>query len=199
MHHFQARRLQNYGESIFDEVHLLAQQYEAIDLGSGLVDFEEPQEIVMAAQKAIADGYNQYALGRGEPVLNEAIAAHAARFYGQSVDPVDEVTVVSGVTEGLWSAAVAFIEPGDEVIVFEPFYEPYVPSIEIVGGQVIPVTLHAPAFRFDPEELRAAFSPRTKAILINTPHNPTGTVFFPSRTFVNCRTLSGIRRTCLDR
>lgn len=177
MRNFQASRLQHYGNSIFDEVNLLAEQYQAVNLGSGQVDFEEPQEIIAAAQKSMANGQNQYALGSGEPILNEAIAAHAARFYGQSINPADEITVVSGVTEGLWSAACAFVEPGDEVIVFEPFYEPYVPSIEIAGGRVIPVTLHAPSFRFDPDELRAAFSTQTKAILVNTPHNPTGTVF----------------------
>lgn len=177
MHHFQASRLQNYGESIFDEVNLLAEQYQAINLGSGQVDFEEPDEIVAAAKRSLAAGQNQYALGNGEPALNQAIAAHAKRFYGQSVDPNAEITTVSGVTEGLWSAALAFVEPGDEVIVFEPFYEPYVPNIEIAGGKVVPVTLRTPDFRFDPDELRAAFSPQTKAILINTPHNPTGTVF----------------------
>lgn len=174
---FAAQRVTGYGDSIFDEINLLAQQHQAVNLGSGQVNMEEPPEIVAAAQRAIADGRNQYALGRGEPQLNEAIAAHAARFYGQSVDPVGEVTVTSGVTEGLWSAAQAFVEAGDEVIVFEPFYEPYVPAIRMSGGHVIPVTLHAPDFRIDPDELRAAFSSRTKAILINTPHNPTGTVF----------------------
>ncbi len=173
---FAAQRVSGYGDSIFDEINLLAQQHQAVNLGSGQVNMEEPPEIIAAAQRAIVDGRNQYALGRGELELNEAIAAHAAHFYGQPIDPASEVTVTSGVTEGLWSAAQAFIETGDEVIVFEPFYEPYVPAIRMSSGRVVPVTLHAPDFRFDPDELRAAFSPKTKAILINTPHNPTGTV-----------------------
>jgi N-succinyldiaminopimelate aminotransferase len=114
---------------------------------------------------------------QGEAVLRAAVAGHAARFYGQEVDPTTEVSITSGVTEGLHAALLSFVNAGDEVIVFEPCYDSYVPCIRIAGGVPVAVTLRAPAFRFDPEELRAAFSPRTRALILNTPHNPTGTVF----------------------
>jgi N-succinyldiaminopimelate aminotransferase len=105
------------------------------------------------------------------------VAAHAARFYGQQIDPAGEVSITCGVTEALHAAVLSFVNPGDEVIVFEPFYDCYVPSIRTAGGIPVAVTLRAPSFRLDPDELRAAFSPRTKALILNTPHNPTGTVF----------------------
>jgi N-succinyldiaminopimelate aminotransferase len=114
---------------------------------------------------------------QGEAALRAAVAGHAARFYGQDVDPATEVSITSGVTEALHAAVFSFVDPGDEVIVLEPYYDCYVPCIRMAGGIPVAVTLRPPAFRFDPEELRAAFSPRTKAIILNTPHNPTGTVF----------------------
>jgi N-succinyldiaminopimelate aminotransferase len=109
--------------------------------------------------------------------LRNAVAAHAARFYGQEVDAQAEVSITSGVTEALHAAIGSFVDPGDEVIVFEPFYDCYVPCIRMAGAVPVVVTLRAPEFRFVPDELRAAFSPRTKALILNTPHNPTGTVF----------------------
>jgi aspartate/methionine/tyrosine aminotransferase len=109
--------------------------------------------------------------------LREAVAAHAARFYGQAVDPAAEVSITSGVTEAIHAALFSVVNPGDEVIVFEPFYDCYVPGIQMAGGTAVPVTLHAPTFQFDPQDLRSAFSKRTRAIMVNTPHNPTGTVF----------------------
>lgn len=177
MRNFSANRVQGYGESIFDEVHQLACEYDAVNLGSGQMQAAEPEAVKIAAQQAIANGVNQYMHVSGDTHLRQAVAAHYAPLYEREIDSKAEVTVVSGVTEGLWSAAMAFIEPGDEVIVFEPFYESYVPMVQMAGGTVVPVTLHAPAFRFDAAEMQAAFSPRTKAILVNTPHNPTGTVF----------------------
>jgi N-succinyldiaminopimelate aminotransferase len=172
-----AKRLRGYGASVFAEMTALARKHKAVNLGQGFPDFEGPSEIIAAAEAAMAAGHNQYAVSRGEPELRAAIAEHSERFYGQQIDPQAEITVTSGATEALFLAALAFIEPGDEVIVFEPFYDTYVPNIQIAGGKALPITLRAPDFHFDPDELRAAFSPRTKAIIINNPHNPTGTVF----------------------
>jgi N-succinyldiaminopimelate aminotransferase len=172
-----AKRLGSYPDSVFEEVIALARRFDAINLGSGTPQMPVPDAVQAAAQEAIARGHNQYAPVRGEPVLRAAVAAHAARFYGQQVDPATEISITSGVTEAMYAALMTFVEPGDEVIVFEPFYDSYVPGIEMAGGIPVPVTLHAPSFRFDPQELRAAFSPRTKALVLNTPHNPTGTVF----------------------
>jgi len=176
MRQWMAGRLGGFRDSVFEEMNALAEQY-GVNLGSGTPDLETPAAVQAAAAEAVARGRNQYAPVRGEMVLREAIADHARRFYGQEVDPASEVTVTSGVTEGIYAALFSVVEPGDEVVVFEPFYDCYVPSIRMAGGIPVPVTLHAPAFRFDPRELRAAFSSRTKALLLNTPHNPTGTVF----------------------
>jgi N-succinyldiaminopimelate aminotransferase len=177
MRDWMAERVRDFGTSVFAEITMLAQEHGAVNLGQGFPDFDGPDVIRQAAQEAIGAGHNQYAVSYGEAVLREAIAAHAARFYGQEIDPATEITVTSGATEALWCTAFAFIEPGDEVIVFEPFYDSYVPNARMAGGVPVAVTLHAPDFRFDPDELRAAFSPRTRAIYVNTPHNPTGTVF----------------------
>jgi N-succinyldiaminopimelate aminotransferase len=155
----------------------LAWRYNALNLGSGTPDMPVPDSIQAAVTEAIAGGSNQYAPVRGEPVLRSAVAAHAARFYDQEVDPASEITITSGVTEAIHAAILSVIDPGDEVVVFEPFYDCYVPCIRMAGGIPVAVTLHAPSFRFDSQELRAAFSPRTKAMILNTPHNPTGIVF----------------------
>jgi N-succinyldiaminopimelate aminotransferase len=175
-----AERLESHKDSVFEEIHALARRCGAVDLGSGTPDAPVPDALQAAVREAIAAGRNQYAPVRGEPALRAAVAAHAARFYGQSVDPAAEVSITSGVTEALHAAALSFIDPGDEVIVFEPFYDCYVPDVRTAGGVPVAVTLHAPSFRFDPQELRAAFSRRTRAIILNTPHNPTGTVFSTS-------------------
>jgi N-succinyldiaminopimelate aminotransferase len=170
-------RIAGFGTSVFAEMSALAREHNAVNLGQGFPDFDGPDVIKEAAARAIAAGHNQYAVSNGEAVLREAIAGHSARFYGQSIDPISEITVTSGATEAIFSSILAFIEPGDEVIVFEPCYDSYVPSILMAGGVPVPVTLHAPEFRFDPDELRRAVTPRTKAIYINTPHNPSGTAF----------------------
>jgi N-succinyldiaminopimelate aminotransferase len=172
-----AKRLDAYTDSVFEEAAALARQYGAVNLGSGTPDLPVPQPLQAAVLDALAAGHNQYSPVRGEAVLRAAVAAHAARFYGQEIDPATEITITSGVTEGVNAALFSIVNPGDEVIVFEPFFDCYVPGIQMAGGTPVPVTLHAPSFRFDPQELRAAFSPLTRAILLNTPHNPTGTVF----------------------
>ncbi len=171
-----AGRVAGFGTSVFAEISALARELGAVNLGQGFPDFDGPEEIRELARQAITAGHNQYAISAGEPALREAIARHAARFYGQQVDPVSQITVTSGATEAIFCSALAFVEPGDEVIVFEPCYDSYAPAIRMAGGIPVPVTLHAPSFLFDPAELRAACNRRTKAIFINTPHNPTGTV-----------------------
>jgi aspartate/methionine/tyrosine aminotransferase len=163
--------------SVFEEMNALARRYDAVNLGSGTPDMPVPERLQSAVAEAIAGGHNQYAPIQGEEVLRAAVAAHASRFYGQDVDPESEVTITSGVTEALHAAVFSFVNPGDEVVVFEPFYDCYVPDIRLAGGLPVAVTLHAPSFRFDPRELREAFSRRTRAIIVNTPHNPTGRVF----------------------
>jgi N-succinyldiaminopimelate aminotransferase len=177
MRNWAAGRLGVLRDSVFEETNALALRFDAVNLGSGTPDRPLPDCIRAAVERAIADGSNQYPPVRGEPKLREAVAAHARRFYGQEIDPDREVTITSGVTEAIHAAVFSVVDPGDEVIVFEPLYDCYVPCIQLAGGIPVPVTLHPPSFRFDPGELRAAFSRRTKALILNTPHNPTGTVF----------------------
>jgi N-succinyldiaminopimelate aminotransferase len=177
MRRWTAERLGSCKDSVFEEANALARQYGAVNLGSGTPDLQVPESLRAALAGAVAAGHNGYAPVQGEAVLRAAVAGHAARFYGQEVDPADQVSITSGVTEALHAAVFSFVDPGDEVIVFEPCYDCYVPCIRMAGGTPVAVTLRAPAFRFDPDELRAAFSPRTKALVLNTPHNPTGTVF----------------------
>jgi len=170
-------RIRGFGNSVFAEMTALAREYNAVNLGQGFPDFDTPIDIKQAAIGAIQEGHNQYAVSHGEPILRSAIATHAERFYGQIVEPNSQVCVTSGASEALWCSIFAVVEPGDEVIVFEPCFDVYIPNLSMAGATIVPVTLHAPDFRFDRDEVRKAFSHRTKAIIINTPHNPTGTVF----------------------
>jgi N-succinyldiaminopimelate aminotransferase len=172
-----AGRVEPFGTTVFAEMSALAREHGAVNLGQGFPDFDGPAVVREAAAAAIMEGRNQYAISHGELPLRQAIAEHAERFYRQRVDPDREVTVTAGATEAIWCAAFAFLEPGDEVILFEPSYDSYVPGITSAGGVPVPVTLHAPDFRFDPDELRRAITPRTRAIYVNTPHNPSGAVF----------------------
>jgi len=172
-----ARRLSGFGTSIFTEMTRLAVQHRAINLGQGFPDFPAPDFIKAAAARAIAADHNQYAPAPGVLRLRRAIAEHFQRRHGQAVDPDGEVTVAAGATEILFDAILAFLDPGDEAIVFEPFYDAYLPDIQMAGGTARVVTLRPPDWRFDPDELRAAFGPRTRMIILNTPHNPTGKVF----------------------
>jgi aspartate/methionine/tyrosine aminotransferase len=177
MRSWSANRLESYTDSVFEEVAALAHKHDAVNLGSGTPDSPVPASLRAALIEAVSRGHNQYSPVQGETVLREAVAAHAARFYGQEVDPATDVSITSGVTEAIQAALFSVVDPGDEVIVFEPFYDCYVPCIQMAGGTPVVVTLHSPSFRFDPQELRGAFSARTKALVLNTPHNPTGTVF----------------------
>ena len=173
-----ANRVAGFGTTIFAEINNLAREHGAVNLGQGRPDFDGPQEVVDAAIKALRAGNsNQYAPGRGTPELMEGIARHAAVFYDMDVDPENGVLVTPGATEAIFCSIMGLIDPGDEVIVIEPFYDSYVPGIQMAGATPVYVSLHPPDWVFDAEELRAAFSDRTRAIMINTPNNPTGRVF----------------------
>ena len=170
-------RIRGFGTSIFSEMSRLAVQHGAVNLGQGFPDFPGPHFVKEAAKNAIDADLNQYAIGHGAPRLRRAIAATWARQTGQEIDPDQEITVTSGATEAIFDAIQALIGPGEELISFEPFYDSYPTSATLAGGRLVPVTLRPPNWSFDPHELRAAFTPRTRALLLNTPHNPTGKVF----------------------
>lgn len=174
---FLASRLQGFGTTIFTEMTLHAQKYDALNLGQGFPDFDGPDEIKQAAIEAIRGDFNQYARMTGLPALNQAVAAHQKRFYQLDVDPESEVLVTHGATEGIFAALQAFCETGDEVVIFEPFYDSYRASIAMAGAVDRRYTLRAPDFALDPERLEKLITPKTRAILLNSPHNPTGKVF----------------------
>jgi aspartate/methionine/tyrosine aminotransferase len=171
-----ASRLAAFGESVFTPFSRLAREHEAINLGQGFPNFEGPQVVRDAAIQALRDGHNQYAPPNGLPRLQEAIAQWTEAGGGAAVDPATEVTVTSGCTEAIPATLLGLVEPGDEVIVLEPFYDAYPAAISMAGATMVTVPLIGPDFTVDTEALRAVFGPRTRAILLNTPHNPTGTV-----------------------
>ena len=169
--------MRGFGTTIFAEMSALAVQTGAINLGQGFPDTDGPQEILDAAVDAIRGGRNQYPPGPGVPELLEAIAAHQRRFYGLPLDPYSQVLVTVGATEAIAATILALCEPGDEVVTFEPYYDSYAASIALAGAVRRTSVLRFPAFAVDEASLRAAFSPRTRLVLLNTPHNPTGKVF----------------------
>ena len=173
---WQADRIGTAGTTIFAEMSALAVATQSVNLGQGFPDTDGPDFMLDEARAAIASGVNQYPPGRGIRPLREAIAEHCRRHYGLGYDPDTEVLVTTGATEALASAILAFVNPGDEVIALEPFYDSYAASIELAGGRRVGVGLFGPDFRLDHAELAAAFTDRTKALIINTPHNPTGIV-----------------------
>lgn len=166
-----------FSESVIRGMSQMARKYEAINLAQGFPDFPCPRELKEAACQAIMDDVNQYPITWGDPFFRDAIAAKASRYLGIPVDPNTEVTVTCGATEAMAATMLACVNPGDEVIVFEPYYENYGPDAILAGAIPRYVTLHAPDWTFDPDELARAFTPKTKAIIINTPHNPLGKVF----------------------
>ncbi|AUY50824.1 pyridoxal phosphate-dependent aminotransferase [Streptomyces sp. CB01881] len=175
------RRLDGLGTTIFAEMSALATATGSINLGQGFPDTDGPEEIREAAVRALRDGRgNQYPPGPGIPELRQAVAGHQQRFYGLTYDPDTEVLVTAGATEAIAAALLALLEPGDEVIAFEPFYDSYSACIAMAGATRVPLTLRAPGFRPDLDELRALITPRTRLLLINTPHNPTGLVLTPA-------------------
>jgi aminotransferase len=178
-------------ESFIREMTRLALSCQAINLAQGFPDFDPPREIVEAAHRALDSGTNQYTITWGTPALRQAIAAKMKRWYDLEYDPDEHITVTCGVTEAIAAALMATVDPGDEVIIFEPFHESYLPAASFAGATPRFVALDPPNYCLDLDRLRAAFSSRTRAILVNTPHNPTGRVLTHSE-------LSAIARLCQE-
>lgn len=174
---FQSRRTEGFTESVIREMSRLAIQYDAVNLAQGFPDFPAPEVLKNAAREAITEDFNQYPMTWGIKPLRDAIGAKYQRTYGLEYDPEREITVCCGATEAMIATLLAVTNPGDELVVFEPYYENYGPDALLCGAECKFVKLHAPDWTFDPAELRRAFSPRTKAIILNTPNNPTGRVF----------------------
>ncbi|MEW9511564.1 pyridoxal phosphate-dependent aminotransferase [Streptomyces bacillaris] len=185
-------RLAGFGTTIFAEMSALAARTGSINLGQGFPDTDGPEEIREAAVQALRAGHgNQYPPGPGIPELRNAVADHQKRFYGLNWSPETEVLITTGATEAIAAALLALVEPGDEVIAFEPYYDSYAACIALAGGVRVPLTLRAPAFRPDLDELRALITPRTRLLLLNSPHNPTGAVLTPEE-------LSGIAALAVE-
>jgi N-succinyldiaminopimelate aminotransferase len=183
--------LQGLGTTVFAEMSALAERTGSINLGQGFPDRDGPPEVAEAAVAAIRAGRNQYPPGPGIPELRAAVAEHQRRFYGIDLDPDQGVLVTAGATEAITAALLGLCEVGDEVVVFEPFYDSYGAAIAMAGAQRRVVPLDPPEWSFDPARLAAAVTPRTRLILLNTPHNPTGKVFSPAE-------LDLIARCCLE-
>ncbi|MFI2708414.1 pyridoxal phosphate-dependent aminotransferase [Nocardioides sp. CER28] len=162
--------------TIFTTMSALALRTGAVNLGQGFPDVDGPPEVIAEAVAALQGGANQYAPGPGVPALRQAIVEHQQRHYGLTWDPDSQVVVTTGATEAIAAATLGLIEPGDEVVVLEPYYDSYAAMLQMAGGVRRPVTLRAPDFRLDVDELRAAVTSRTRFVLLNSPHNPTGTV-----------------------
>lgn len=173
------RRMAPFGETIFARMSALAVRTGAINLGQGFPDTDGPSPVADAAIAAIRAGHNQYAPGRGIAELRRAIADHQWRFYGIDLDPDTEVLVTAGATEAITAAICALCEPGHEVLTFEPFYDSYAAATALAGATLRTVTLRPPRFDYEPADLEAAIGPRTRLLVLNTPHNPTGAVFGP--------------------
>jgi N-succinyldiaminopimelate aminotransferase len=183
--------LEALGTSIFSEMTRLANERGAVNLSQGFPDFEGPPAIVDAAVDALRTGSNQYGRSMGLPILVEAIARHQERWYGQRLDPMTEVCAFAGATEGIAAAMLGLLEPGDEVVVFEPFYDSYPATIAMAGATARVVTLRFPDFAVDAAAVRAAIGPRTRMIVVNTPHNPSGHVLADAE-------LDAIARLCVE-
>jgi N-succinyldiaminopimelate aminotransferase len=176
---YAAQRVSGFGTTVFAEITALANQLGAVNLGQGFPDFPAPDFVKQAGIAAITADANQYAPGSGNMRLREAIAAKVERQYGLKFDPVTEITVTAGATEAVFAAIQGLVDPGDEVILFEPYYDSYLPAVQFAGGVARFCTLRPPDWRVEPEALTGLFNDKTKLILINSPHNPTGKVFTP--------------------
>ncbi len=174
-----AKRVSIFQESVIREMTRLCQQHGGINLAQGFPDFDPPRELVEAAHRALADGFHQYAITWGALRFRQALAAKMERHYGLQYHPDQHLTVTCGATEAMMATMLATVDPGDEVVVFEPFYENYGPDAVLSGARLryVSLDLTDPEFPYDPKELEQAFGPRTKAVVLNTPHNPTGKVF----------------------
>jgi N-succinyldiaminopimelate aminotransferase len=170
-------RMEPFRSSIFAEMSALAVATGAINLGQGFPDTDGPTQVVEAAVAALRAGHNQYPPGAGIPDLRAAVARHQRRHYGIEVDPDTSVQITMGASEALVAAILALCGPGDEVVVFEPYFDLYAAAVALAGATLRTVTLRAPEYRFDPDEFRAAIGERTRLVLVNSPHNPTGHVF----------------------
>ena len=173
----ESRKARRFTESVIREMTRLCRQHGAVNLAQGFPDFPAPQEIKDAACRAIEADVNQYAITWGAKGLRDAIASKAKRWYGMDVDPERQIAVTCGATEAMIASILALVDPGDEVVVFEPFYENYAPDAILAGAEPRFVPLRPPDWTFDPDELAAAFGPKTRGIILNTPNNPTGKVF----------------------
>jgi N-succinyldiaminopimelate aminotransferase len=174
---YLVERMRPFTSTIFAEMSALATRTGAINLGQGFPDTDGPTSLLEDAVKAIRNGANQYPPGKGIPELRDAISRHQRRFYGLDPDPDTEVLVTAGATEAIAASILALAERGDEVVTFEPYYDSYAACIALAGATRRTVPLRAPEFTFDPDQLRAAFTDRTRLVLLNSPHNPTGKVF----------------------
>ena len=183
--------MREFGETIFAEMSALAVKTGAINLGQGFPDTDGPQEIAELAITAIRDGHNQYPPGLGIKKLRDAISHHQMRFYGLEFDPETEVLVTAGATEAIAASLLAICEQGDEIITFEPYYDSYAASIALAGGVRRVVTLNTPEYTFSIDDLEKLINVKTKAILLNSPHNPTGKVFTHNE-------LSQIANLCIE-
>lgn len=173
------RALTGFTSTIFAEMSALALRTGAVNLGQGFPDFDGPPAILERARRAIAEGANQYPPGPGIPELRRAIAAHQRRFYGIDLDPDSQVLVTAGATEGIAASMLGLVEPGDEVVMLEPYYDSYAATVALAGGVRRPVRLEPPDFALPRQRFAAAIGPRTRLILLNSPHNPTGMVLRP--------------------
>ncbi len=169
-------KLPNTGTTIFTVMSALAKEYQAINLSQGFPNFPSSPQLTELVARYMRDGYNQYAPMAGVPELRQQIAAKIQLMYQVSVDPEQEITITSGATEGLFSSIAAFVSAGDEVIIIEPAYDSYAPSIEVMGAKAVPYRLSAPDYRVDWEAFAQLITPKTRMIIINTPHNPTGSI-----------------------
>ena len=170
-------RLPRVGTTIFTVMSALATEHKAVNLGQGFPDFDCDPRLVQGVTQAMSQGQNQYPPMTGVPALREAVSAKIGQLYGRHYDPASEITITAGATQAILTAVLAVVHPGDEVIVLEPCYDSYVPNIELAGGQVVRVPLIPGSFRPDFDRIAAAITPRTRAILINSPHNPSGMVW----------------------
>ncbi len=186
-----SRRLAGFSTTIFAEMSALAARTGAINLGQGFPDTDGPAELVEAAVAALRAGPNQYPPGAGVPELRAAISAHQRAFYGLEYDPETEVLVTTGATEAIAASLLALCDPGDEVVMFEPFYDAYAACTALAGARPSVVTLRPPDWSVDPEQLAAAVTPRSRVLMVNSPHNPTGKVF-------DRQELAAIARCCVE-
>jgi methionine aminotransferase len=170
-------KLPSSGVSIFAVMTRLAQEHGAINLSQGFPDFETAPSLVEGVARYMREGHNQYAPMPGVPALREALAVKIERLYGRRYDPVSEIAVTTGATEGLFATLTALVRPGDEVVLFQPAYDSYLPAIQLSGGIPRYVTLRYPDYRIDWDEVRRVVGPKTRAIVVNTPHNPTGMIW----------------------